>query len=123
MPGQFKNTGTNPGGKLSLVNNNNVGNLVLSVATAPPALILYLSSISSGNACAQTGPIYPITGITFNGGPTLCGSASSLDSPDLDPLAGNTTYYVTDGTDVRQAFKVAGAGVTTLAFTGPCVSC
>jgi hypothetical protein len=94
-----------------------------TTTTAAPGLTLYLSILSSGDACAQTGPIFPITGITFNGGPTLCGSASSLDSNDVDPLSGNTTYYVTDGTDVRQAFKVAGAGVTTLVFTGPCTSC
>lgn len=30
MPGQFINTGTNPGGKVSLVNNNNSGNLAMS---------------------------------------------------------------------------------------------
>ena len=88
-----------------------------------PEAILYLSSLSSGNACAQTGPIYPITGITYNGGTTLCGSASSLDSNDMINLAGNTTYYASDGTNVRQAFKVAGAGVTTLVFTGPCIPC
>lgn len=35
MPGQFINTGTNPGGKLSLVNNNNSGNL--SFSAAPPS--------------------------------------------------------------------------------------
>ena len=122
MPGQFINTGTNPGGKLSLVNNNNVGNLVLSVATAPPALILYLSPFSSGDACAQTGPIYPITGITFNGGTGLCDS-TSLDSNDLINIAGNTTYYATDGTNVRPAFKVGGGGIILITFTGPCVSC
>jgi hypothetical protein len=31
MPGQFKNTGTNPDGKLSLVNNSNSGNLTLAI--------------------------------------------------------------------------------------------
>lgn len=35
MPGQFINTGTNPGGKLSLINNSNLGNLALSAATFP----------------------------------------------------------------------------------------
>lgn len=33
MPGQFINSGTNPGGKLSLINSNNGGNLNLSVAS------------------------------------------------------------------------------------------
>ena len=37
MPGQFINTGTNPGGKLSLVNNSNSGNLSFST-DAPTAL-------------------------------------------------------------------------------------
>jgi hypothetical protein len=32
MPGQFKNTGTNPSGKLSLINNSNSGNLSFSVS-------------------------------------------------------------------------------------------
>ena len=30
MPGQFINTGTNPGGKLSLINNSNSGNLTMA---------------------------------------------------------------------------------------------
>ena len=35
MPGQFINTGTNPGGKLSLVNNSNSGNLSFNVGPVP----------------------------------------------------------------------------------------
>ena len=35
MPGQFKNTGTNPDGKLSLVNNNDAGNATFSIAPPP----------------------------------------------------------------------------------------
>jgi hypothetical protein len=39
MPGQFINSGTNPFGKLSLINSNNSGNLSLSIA--PPAFYTY----------------------------------------------------------------------------------
>jgi Protein of unknown function (DUF1566) len=38
MPGQFTNTGTNPGGKVSLINNSNSGNLSF---LAPPAAATY----------------------------------------------------------------------------------
>jgi len=96
--------------------------IITTNAPAPPTT-LYLSSISSGNACSQTGPIYPITGITFNSGTDLCDS-TSLDSNDMINLAGNTTYYVSDGgTNVRTAFKAPGAGITLLTFTSACTSC
>jgi hypothetical protein len=121
MPGQFINTGTNPGGKISLVNNNNAGNLVLSVAPAPPALILYLSTISGAFACSQSGPIFPLTSVIYNGGTGLCDS-TSFDSPDVDPISGGTSY-VSDGTNSRQVNKVPGAGITLMTFTGPCIPC
>ena len=45
MPGQFINTGTNPFGKLSLVNNSNSGNLAMS----RPGFTVYSSDFSNFN--------------------------------------------------------------------------
>jgi hypothetical protein len=82
---------------------------------------LIYSSISGPNACTQSGPTFPLTSVTYNGGTGLCDS-TSLDSADVDPLSGGTAY-VSDGTNFRQVYKVPGAGITLLTFTGPCTSC
>ena len=39
MPGQFKNTGTNPGGKVSLVNRNDAGNLAINKGVTPNFIV------------------------------------------------------------------------------------
>ena len=94
-----------------------------TTTTAPPAPgTLYLSSLSVINACAQTGTIYPITGVTYNTGTGLCDSVA-MTSNDILGLAGNTTYYASDGTNARAGFKAGGAGVDLITFTGPCFAC
>ena len=98
-------------------------NAVIDISVPVPVSTLYLSSLSSGDACAQTGTIYPITGITYNTGTSLCDSVS-MTSDDILGLSGNTTYYISDGgTNVREGFKAGGAGVTLITFTAPCTSC
>jgi hypothetical protein len=50
MPGQFKNTGTNPGGKLSLVNNSNAGNFTLYKGATPQNIVnVYARNQNAGN--------------------------------------------------------------------------
>jgi hypothetical protein len=36
MPGQFINSGINPGGKVFLINSNNSGGLQISIGSTPP---------------------------------------------------------------------------------------
>jgi hypothetical protein len=67
MPGQFINTGTNPFGKVSLINNNNSGNLVFSIGSGGGGggngtngiygLILDIDATTNGN----TGTTIPNT--------------------------------------------------------------
>ena len=92
-----------------------------TTTAAPPASTLYISTISSGDACAQTGPIVTLTSITYNGGTGFCDS-TSLNSPDVDSTSGGN-YWVSDGTNYRTYNKVPGGGITLITFTGPCVSC
>ena len=92
-----------------------------TTTAAPPASTLYISTISSGDACAQTGPIVTLTSITYNGGTGFCDS-NSLNSPDVDSTSGGN-YWVSDGTNYRTYNKVPGGGITLITFTGPCVSC
>jgi hypothetical protein len=49
MPGQFINTGTNPFGKVSLINSNNSGNLNFDVAGGGASYTYTLASLSSSN--------------------------------------------------------------------------
>lgn len=94
--------------------------IITTNAPAPPSTLYY--SISDGiSACTQSGPIYTLTSITFNGGTNLCNSVS-LDSPDLTELSGGTAY-VSDGTNYRRGIKQAGAGITLFTFNDVCTSC
>jgi hypothetical protein len=92
-----------------------------TTTTAAPGPTLIFSSISGPNACTQSGPFFILTSVTYNGGTGLCDS-TSFDSPDVDPLSGGTSY-VSDGTNFRQVYKVPGAGITLMTFTGSCVAC
>jgi len=61
MSGQFINTGTNPGGKLSLVNNSNSGNLTMS----RPDFTIYSSDFaifSAGYGCEADNTAFSIGG-------------------------------------------------------------
>ena len=78
MPGQFKNTGTNPGGKLTLTNTNNSGNLSFS----NPVLALYLDA---GNAIS-----YPGSGSNWY---DLSGNGNNVTMQN----SGDITYFTADG--------------------------
>jgi len=68
MPGQFINTGTTPGGKLSLVNNSNSGNLSLNI----PGFTIYSSdfvAFNTGYGCEGDNTAFGI------GGPYQSGQA------------------------------------------------
>lgn len=81
MPGQFINTGTNPSGKLSLVNNSNAGNLQfrkvynqLTIATNAGGGLTGFDVGGQAVACSilsnpAIGTIYPVGSlITFQNG-------------------------------------------------------
>ena len=91
MPGQFINTGTNPGGKLSLVNNSNSGNLSFNVGPVPAvsgwstggAMITaryYLAGAGIQNAALVFGGEYPFRSCTeaYNGTAWTEGGAMSV---------------------------------------------
>jgi hypothetical protein len=78
---------------------------------------LYIAS-TSGNSCTNTGgtslPTY-----VYSGTQTLCG-CTSISGPNISGLAIGT-YYISNGTNVRQFQKsVAGSSMTA---TGSCISC
>jgi hypothetical protein len=98
MPGQFINTGTNPGGKLSLVNNSNSGNLALGITnisfTATSGDITFngnyynnYSAQSSAGFVSDGGSIgngisYNITGATFTQVGSIINTYSFLSTGD-----------------------------------------
>jgi hypothetical protein len=82
---------------------------------------LYLSTLGGGNACSQSGPIYSAPTYTYTGGTGLCNS-TSFDSNDVLELSGGT-YFVSDGTSYRAAYKAPGAGITLITFTEVCTTC
>jgi hypothetical protein len=91
-----------------------------TTTTAAPTT-LYLSTLGGGNACTQSGPIYQATTYTYTGGTGLCDS-TSFDSNDVTGLGGGT-YFVSDGTNYRAAYKAPGAGITLMTFTTSCTAC
>jgi hypothetical protein len=92
-----------------------------STTTTSAPSTLYLSTFGGGQACTQTGPIYTASTYTYNTGTGLCDS-TSFDSNDVIGLSGGT-YFVSDGTNYRAAYKAPGAGVTLLTFTAACTTC
>ena len=92
-----------------------------TTTTAPPASTLILSTIDGSSACTQSGPFVTLTSITYNTGTGLCDSVA-LTSPNVIPTSGGN-FWVSDGTNYRPYYKVPGAGVDLITFTGPCVSC
>ena len=69
MPGQFKNTGTTPGGNLKLVNNSNSGNFALSTATGFTVYSSDFNTVNTGYGCEGDN-----TGFSI-GGPYKSGQA------------------------------------------------
>jgi hypothetical protein len=92
MPIQFINTGTNPGGKLSLVNNNNAGNL--SFIGPPPGPTTY----TIGQA-ALGGVIAYITGGGSTGTSGLVAQVADVSSGASWGCNG-TTITGADGTAI-----------------------
>ena len=86
-----------------------------TTTTVTPSL--YIAS-TTGNSCARTSgtslPTY-----VYAGTQTLCG-CTSISGANISGLA-IATYYISDGTNVRQFQKtIAGSSMTA---TGSCVSC
>jgi hypothetical protein len=73
MPGQFVNSGTNPGGKFSLINNNNSGNLNFGIAggggtvytIGEAALGGVIAYITGGGSSGTSGFVATTTDISF----------------------------------------------------------
>lgn len=97
MPGKFINTGTNPGGKLSLVNNSNSGKLSISIPSGGGAVYTYtLASLSSSNpslACLNGfgGGTELVYASTNNGGAV---TKFYTDSGLTTPFAGDSNAYL-----------------------------
>jgi hypothetical protein len=75
MPGQFINTGTNPFGKVSLVNNSNSGNLSLSIAgggasytIGQAALGGIIAYITGGGSTGTSGFVATVADISTSAG-------------------------------------------------------
>ena len=74
MPGQFINSGNNPGGKVSLVNNNNSGNLSISTPGGGGGeryfyLVNTGGTVPASDACSAT---TPLLNVVFAGGASMC---------------------------------------------------
>jgi hypothetical protein len=97
MPIQFINTGTNPGGKLSLVNNNNAGNLVLSAASTPSERYFYLENtdgiIPNSAACNST---TPLINVVFSGGASMCDAGVIFFTSDTSLAPSTETFWMYD---------------------------
>jgi len=86
MPGQFTNTGTNPGGKLTLTNTNNSGNLIIT-SLAP---VLYLDA---GNLASYAGSGTVWYDLSGNGN-----NVTMQNSGDISFSSGNGGYFSTGNT-------------------------
>ena len=85
MPGQFINTGTNPGGKVTLVNNNNAGSFTLFKGTTPGGFLTAYgkneSAPSGGGFDLQYDPAGPgLSWSTIAGGSNVTSTSCALFS-------------------------------------------
>jgi hypothetical protein len=98
MPGQFINKGTNPGGKVTLVNNSNAGNFTLFKGTTPGgSLTVYAKNQSAGNPgfdFQYRASPYPFTWSTI-------GLGSNITSATCAELSGFTGFSGIDSFDFR----------------------
>jgi hypothetical protein len=78
MPGQFINTGTNPFGKVSLVNNNNLGNLAITSGGGGGAGVSGQWYLATGNFGFQPGWSYGVVSwpMTSGAGGSSYGTAN-----------------------------------------------
>ena len=112
MPGQFINSGTNPFGKLSLVNTSNAGNLDLSIA--PPSGFADTIFYGFYNTCNAPDGSFAVTGnaVLFCDCTELTGAGFALLSPGIYQINYGSTY---------NSFLINGTNVATA--TGTCVPC
>lgn len=95
MPGQFKNTGTNPGGKVSLINSNNAGNLSFSAVPSTytigqVALGGIIAYINGGGSTGTSGLV-----VTANDLGTAVWGCSGTNLPGASGTAIGTGYQNT----------------------------
>jgi hypothetical protein len=103
MPGQFINTGNTPGGKLSLVNTNNTGNLNLSVAgggggpytIGQAALGGIIAYITGGGSTGTSGLVISSTDIS-TGADWGCPGTPITTSTSFGAGIANTGYIITN---------------------------
>ena len=112
MPGQFINSGTNPFGKLSLVNNSNNGNLTLSTATVTPSYYSWQSSNtfggnSPGDKCT---PAYSIVLYAFTNNITVLAAADFSPSNFLYTDTALTTKFTGNPPGIGGYYKITLVG-------------
>lgn len=111
MPGQFVNTGTNPSGKLSLVNNSNAGNFDLFKEATPPNIVnVYARNQNAGNPGFDIQYYYTpvfgwqVLGAASNITSTSCAFTSTLSSTGISSY---TFRIVRTGTNQTVLFDRA----------------
>jgi hypothetical protein len=111
MPGQFKNTGTNPDGKLSLANVNDAGNFTLVKGPTPQNIVnVYARNQNAGNPGFDIQYFYTpafgwqVLGAASNITSTSCAFMSTLGSTGISSY---TFRIVRTGTNQTVLFDRA----------------